>query len=212
MKKLFCLLITMFMLCISSMALAASQVGPQIPTSQKIAETYAKTWGTAQSDMTRVGLLYVNKALTTYDDEIDYRMLSDIVLCVNPKDHKLVDCSSRFADMQQMGINDLSLAERSDLIGVMSKDNLDYAVLIQVNPFIRKERMAMFRYTIEMTSDIIVKVIDMNNNKYLYNGKLSEMAKHGTAVAGVSNKSAVMKVLDIVCPKIQDIINNVPKG
>ena len=44
-------------------------------------------------------------------------------------------------------------------------------MLVQVNPFKRKERMALLRYTLEMTSDIMLRIIDVDNNEYLYNDK-----------------------------------------
>ena len=211
MRKIFCTLVAVLVLAVTSIAMAAT-VGPQIPTSQKISEAYASIWNGQPGRLTRVGVIYKNDAKTTYDDEIDVKMINSIVKAISPYDHVLVDSTALLNDLQSMGINDITMAERNDIIDVLAKDNLDYAVIVQVDPFVRKERMSMFRYTLEMTSSIPVKIIDVQNNKYIFNGKYTEFSKHGTAVGGVSNKATVMKVLDIVCPELERDIAKIPKG
>ena len=211
MKKLIVSIMTIMMLAFASVALA-SNVGPQVPTSQKISEAYAAQWNNQQGKHTRVGIIYKNNAQTTYDDEIDYKVINCLVQAVNPNDHVMVDATTALNDLQSIGINDITMAERADLIDVLSKYNLDYAVMVQVDPFVRKERLSMFRYTLEMTSSIPVKIIDVKGNKYIFNGKFVEMAKHGSAVGSVSNKATVMKVLDNVCLQIYDDVCKIPKG
>lgn len=211
MKKLCLLLISLLVLCTTAIGFAAD-TGSKIPTSTKIQEIQTKIWNGAAGRLSKVGIIYNNKAKTTYDDEIDYHVLESIIKQINPNDHVMVDATAVLGELESMGINDITLAERADLLDSLKQHNLAYAIIVQVDPFIRKERMAMFRYTIEMTSDIPVKVVDVEGNKYLYNGKISEFAKHGTAVGGVSNKSTVMKVLDNAEPKLAEIIARIPKG
>lgn len=211
MKKLLVLITTMLMLSISALAMAAEK-GAQIPVSQKINDAYAAIWHGAQGTHTKVGIVYKNNAKTTYDDEIDVKLLEAIVAAIKPQDHVLVDATASLEELQNIGVNDLAMAERADLIDVLGKKDLDYAVIVQVDPFVRKERVAMFRYTLEMTSNIPFKIIDVKSNRYIFNGKLVEFAKHGSAVGGVSNKATVMKVLEAVCPQIQQNIAKIPKG
>ncbi|MDO4178573.1 MAG: hypothetical protein Q4D21_05210 [Phascolarctobacterium sp.] len=210
MKKLCLVLVSILMLCVSAIGFAAD-TGSQIPTSTKISEISKTVWNGAVGKSSKIGVVYLNNAKTTYDDEIDYKVLESIIKQIKPTEHTLVDATNVLNDLQAMGVNDISLAERADIIDSLKNSGLDYAVIVQVDPFVRKERMAMFRYTLEMTSSIPVKVVDVQGNKYLYNGKITEFAKHGTAVGGVSNKSTVMKVLDLVAKDFEQIIARIPK-
>lgn len=211
MKKIVVILMSVLMLCVTAICCAAD-VGSKIPTSDKISEVSTKIWQGEQGKFTKVGLVYLNNAKTTYDDEIDYKILETIIAKIKPSEHILIDATPVLSDLQAMGINDIVLAERADIIDSLKAKGLDYAIIVQVDPFVRKERMAMFRYTLEMTSSIPVKIVDVEGNKYLYNGKIVEFAKHGTAVGGVSNKSTVMKVLDQAEPQFAQIISRIPKG
>lgn len=211
MKKIFLVLVSIMMLAFTAVSYAA-EVGSKIPTSDKITEVYTRVWSGVEGKNTKVGLVYANKAKTTYDDEIDYKILEAVIKQIKPNDHILVDSTKVLADLDAMGINDLAMAERTDLMDSLKNSNVDYAIIIQVDPFIRKERMAVMRRTIEMTSSIPVKIVDVQANRYLYNGKISEFDKHGTAVALVSNKTTVMRVLEKVEVQLAEIVNRIPKG
>lgn len=213
MKKIFVLFALLLIFCFATTVSAASKTGPSIPTSQKINECYQSIWNDAQGRLTKVGIIYLNRAQTTFDDDIDYDILDAVIEAINPQDHIMVDSTACLNEFASIGINDLTMAERADIIDVLKKNQLDYAVLVQVNPFKRKERMATFRYTLEMTSDIMLRVVDVQENKYLYNNKIIKMAKHGTAVGGVSNKSTVEKLLKEVGDEMYDVISTcIPKG
>lgn len=218
MKKLLSLCAALLILCFAAVGSAAAKTGPSIPTEQKISECYQDIWKGAQGKNTKVGVIYLNRAQTTFDDDIDYDILKAVIGAIHPQDHIMVDGTKCVTELAAKNIQDLALAERADMIDVLREHDLDYAVIVQVDPFKRKERMALLRYTLEMTSDIMLRIIDVDNNEYLYNDKVIKMAKHGTAavsmgVGSVSNKSAVAKVLKDVNKEISVIISTrIPRG
>ncbi len=213
MRKFFVLFSSLLILCFATTVSAASKTGPSIPTSQKINECYQNIWNGVQGHSTKVGVIYLNRALTTFDDDVDYDVLEAVIEGINPQDHIMVDGTACLTELANMGVADLALADRADVIDILKKNQLDYAVLVQVDPFQRKERMAAFRYTLEMTSDIMLRIVDVKENKYLYNTKIVRMAKHGAAVGGVSNKSAVAKLLKDVGDEIYSVVSTrIPKG
>lgn len=58
-----------------------------------------------------------------------------------------------------------------------------------------------------MTSIVPFKIIDIKNNKYLYNGKFTEVAKDSSMVGGIGNKSVALKALDKVSEEMSAIID-----
>lgn len=75
-------------------------------------------------------------------------------------------------------------------------ENIDYAVFVEIQPMVRKEKMHFFNYGIEMTTQIPFKIIDVVNNKYLYNGKFVEKGEDSTSFGGLGNKGVVLKALE----------------
>ena len=84
--------------------------------------------------------------------------------------------------------------------------SVDYVVLVQVEPFVRKEKVTVFTLGKEMTAVVPFKIFDVKSGKYIYNGKFTELAKDSSVIGDVGNKSVALKALDSVNGKISGVI------
>ena len=53
--------------------------------------------------------------------------------------------------------------------------------------------MTFFTVGKDITTTVPLKIIDLVNGKYLYNGKFTEKASDSTMIGGIGNKSVAMK-------------------
>lgn len=58
-----------------------------------------------------------------------------------------------------------------------------------------------------MTANVPFKIIDVKNNKYLYNGKFTEIAKDSSMIGGIGNKSVSIEAIEKVNEKILSVID-----
>lgn len=159
-----------------------------------------------QQDSTkpRVALLYVNNAKATYDDEINKKMNDNFDAIL--KQYKVIP-GQRYVEMlNKNGISDITTAERGDIMEVFKGEDVDFVLFVEVQPFVRKERITFFTYGIDMTAIVPVKIIDLKGNKYLYNGKFTEFARDSSMIGGIGNKSVSLKALDLVIEKMNPVI------
>ena len=153
----------------------------------------------------RVAVLYMNNAKTTYDKALDETILDNL-------EEKL---SKRFAytkddaalqKLADMGMTDLSMAERRDIIDALSGEDVDYIICVSVEPFVRKEKFSLLTQGIEMTAPVPFKLIDVKTERYLYNGKFVEKQSDSTPIGSVGNKSVAVKSLKKVNAGINKVI------
>ncbi len=157
-----------------------------------------------ESTKARVALMYVNNAKATYDDEINKKMNDNFDTIL--KQYKIIP-GQRYVEMlNKIGINDITTAERGDIIGVFKGEDIDYVLYVEIQPFVRKERITFFTYGIDITAIVPVKIIDLKGNKYLYNGKFTEFARDSSMIGGIGNKSVSLKALDLVIEKMNPVV------
>lgn len=150
----------------------------------------------AENVKPNVAVMYINNAKTKFDADIDKVMQEELARDIPSSVYNYVDGSTFVAKLNSMGIMDISSAERSDIVDCIAEDNVDYVVFVEIQPMVRKEKMHFFNYGIEMTTQIPFKIIDVVNNKYLYNGKFVEKGEDSTVIGGLGNKGSAMKALD----------------
>ena len=170
------LLVCLLLLAVSSVANAA------VPNSTK----------------PNVAVLYLNNAKTKFDGEIDRAVLGNLARNIPATKYEYIDGKQYIEKLNKIGIVDISTAERSDIVESLEGENIDYVVFMEVQPFVRKEKVHAFNYGIEMTTQVPFKIIDVLNNKYLYNGKFVEQGAKSTSWGGLGNKGVVMNALDKV--------------
>lgn len=162
----------------------------------------------AESQKPNVAVVYINHAETTFDDAIDQYMKEELAKYIPSAAFNYIDGSSVVAQLNYMGITDVSNAERSDITQCLEGTDVDYVVYLEIQPMVRKEKVHFFDYGIEMTTQVPLKIIDVVNNKYLYTGKLVEKGEDSTIIGGLSNKSPVMNALKKINVRVQAVLES----
>ena len=151
-----------------------------------------------------VATIYINNAKSTYDDELSQKLssrfnrkLSSFTLQNDPK---------VVAKLNDAGITDISVAERGDIVQIFADENIDYIVYAEIQPPILAPWVSMFNQGVKATVTIPLKIIDVKNNKYLYNGKFTETADNSAVFGGVGTKAAVFKAMDKIFDKTDDVL------
>ena len=158
------------------------------------------------AELPRVAVLYVNNAKTTYDNEVDQKVLSDLALALPATKYTQVDGAPYLAKLQKMGMTDLSTAERSDIVDVFKGADVDYCLYVEVQPFVARDKVTVFTIGKDITAVVPFKIIDLANNKYLYNGKFTEKGSDSTVIGLIGNKSVALKVLGKIDKQMAAVI------
>ena len=153
----------------------------------------------------RVVVLYMNNAKTTYDDAIDSCRKENLEKALSGR-FEYVKGDAYLAKLHDMGMTDLSLAERRDLTDALADGKFDYILCLSVEPFVRKEKFSLFTQGIEMTATVPFKLINVKADRYLYNGKFVEQQSDSTPIGSVGNKSVALKALKKVNKQITKVV------
>lgn len=153
-----------------------------------------------------VATIYINNAKSTYDAEIT-KLITDRF---NAKLslYELKSGNTYVEKLNKMGITDITTAERTDIVQVFAGDDVDYVVFAEVQPPILKSWVSFFNMGVNATVTVPVKIIDIKNNKYLYNGKFTETADNSAVIGGVGTKAAVMKALEQILVKTDEVLTS----
>lgn len=217
MKKIFMLLLTIILLCCTALVFAeeaenkSATEKPQL-FSERLKNFYAEQEKEQRrnanlENMPKVAVLYINNSQTTYNDEIDKVMFETLQESIDYATYQYIDGAPYIERLSKIGIVDITTAERADIIDAFEGEDIDYVVFLQIDPFIRKDKVTFFTVGKEMTAQIPFKIIDIKNNKYLYNGKFTEIAKDSSMLGDIGNKSVALKAIDAVKEKISSIID-----
>jgi hypothetical protein len=92
--------------------------------------------------------------------------------------HNIVDGEPYIQKLKSKGLADLTTTESGNIIPIFQQDNINYIIIIDMMPQTRKYY--------EWNSDKIIshqylKVIDVNNNRTLYNIKFAHGSRHESA-------------------------------
>ena len=159
-----------------------------------------------QANMPKVVILYVNNAKSTYDDEVDKKIKTNLEKTISPEKYLIIEGAPYIEKLKKAGIVDIATAERADIIAAFAGEDIDYVVFLEVQPFIARDKMTFFTIGKDITATVPFKMIDVVNNKYLYNGKFTEKASDSSALGGIGNKSVAMKALDKINGQINATI------
>lgn len=153
-----------------------------------------------------VATIYINNAKSTYDDEITKKLTERF-------NAKLLTYDLRPGDkyvqkLNKMGVTDITVAERTDIVQAFADEGIDYVVYAEIQPPIFKQWVSFFNQGVAATVTIPVKIIDVKANKYLYNGKFTEQADNSAVFGGVGTKAAVIMAMDKILVKSDEILVN----
>lgn len=153
-----------------------------------------------------VATIYINNAKSTYDAEI----MKKITERFNAKlgSYNVVTGEKYVEKLNKIGVTDITVAERTDIVQVFADEGVDYVVYAEVQPPIFKQWVSFFNVGVAATVTIPVKIIDIKNNKYLYNGKFTEQADNSSMLGGVGTKAAVIMAMDKILVKSDEVLSN----
>lgn len=153
-----------------------------------------------------VATIYINNAKSTYDAEISKALADRFNAKLAPF---TLQNDPRFVErLNKVGVTDISMAERDDILQVFTGENIDYIVYAEIQPPILNSWISMFNQGVKATVTLPVKIIDVKNRKYLYNGKFTETADNSAVFGGVGTKAAVVKALDQIFIKTDEVLIN----
>ena len=153
----------------------------------------------------KIALMFINNAKTTYDDELTTMVMENFDQILRPK-HEILPGAKYVELLSKVGIVDIATTERADILSVVKGENIDIIIFVELQPFLRKDKVRFFTVAKEMTLFMPVKIIDMKENRYIYNGKFTEQAEDSSAIGQIGNKSVALKVLRSTLDKMNAVV------
>lgn len=176
MRKFLLLLMMLGLICLNAVGFAAAaEIGDAGAVQRPFSERLNKA--AAEENGAKAAVLYVNNANTTYDADIDRAVLENVQAALKTSACEYIDGTEFLGQLNKNGIADITQAERADIADVFKGSGVDYVVLVQVEPFVRKEKVTVFTLGKEMTAVVPFKIFDVKSGKYLYNGNLRNLPK-----------------------------------
>ena len=212
-NKVILYLLTMIFVLSTATALAAEPADAPVSMRERMEKirvesdpVYQAEKAKRMENMPKVAVLYVNNAETTYNDEVDGGVLGNLEKCINDDKYIYINGEPYIEKLNKVGIVDITTAERADIVDAFEGEDVDYVVFIEVQPFIARDKVTFFTVGKDITTTVPLKIIDLVNGKYLYNGKFTEKASDSTMIGGIGNKSVAMKALNKINEQITSVL------
>ena len=206
MKKVFLYLLTMVLLCASSLALAAKE--PYYPYQKYVAED-AKYQQLVQGipagqrkNLPKVAVMYINNTQVDFYKDVDEKIMDNFKQVLNPHQYHFIDGTPYVEALAEMGIEDIVTAERADILDVYENSGIDYVVFLQLEPMLRKDKVTTFTKGKEVTATAPFKILDIQRKKALYNGRITRVGDKSKAFFKMGNKSVTMEAVELINEKV----------
>ena len=186
------------MLVATTVLAAEAQPDYRTFSERRQAAASAKLEQTRVSQLPRVGVIYVNNAQTTYDKRIDHFVLENLHNCITDTNYQYIDGDSFKKKLTSYGLQDLKTAERADIIEALYDEYLDYVVYMEIEPVTTKSKATVFSKGKSAVVTAPFKIIDVKNNRTLYNGEITEQGKTTVMMGKIGNKSVTLEGVKLV--------------
>jgi len=153
-----------------------------------------------------VAIVYENNAKTKYDNSIDKKLFEYLDAAMPAKTYDLVDGKPFKQELAETGIEDIADAERADIIDVLEGSGVDFFLYLGVNPVQIKDKSSLLAKGKIANTTIPFRIIDINNNKYIYTKTYTESARTMSAIGSVGSKSVTLEIMTRVGKQIQETI------
>lgn len=152
-----------------------------------------------------VAVMLVNNGKTTYDAELG-KKINDNITAKLGSNYSLVSGNPFVEKLNKNGITDITTAERSDIVQAFTGENVDFVVYVELQPVLVKSWVSFFNVGNACTVTLPLKIIDIPNNKYLYNGKFVEQADNSAVIGNVGTKAGTLAALDKAFLKMNEVL------
>ena len=216
MKKLLIFILTAVMLCVSMTALAAKkEYNPYVKyvlEDDEYQETLLTINSVKMERLPKVAVMYVNNSQADYYKAIDKEIMKNFKVILNPYIYQFIDGTPYMKQLAEMGIEDLTTAERADILDAYEGSDIDYVIFLQIEPMLRKDKVSTFSKGKEMTATAPFKMLDIKNRKALYNGRITKVGETSTMFFKLGNKGAAMEAIEMINDKVNyEIKKRLPK-
>ena len=216
MKKLLIFILTAVMLCVSMTALAAKkEYNPYVKyvlEDEEYQETLLTINSVKMERLPKVAVMYVNNSQADYYKAIDKEIMKNFKVILNPYIYQFIDGTPYMKQLAEMGIEDLTTAERADILDAYEGSDIDYVIFLQIEPMLRKDKVSTFSKGKEMTATAPFKMLDIKNRKALYNGRITRVGETSTMFFKLGNKSVAMEAIEMINEKVNyEIKKRLPK-
>ena len=155
-----------------------------------------------------VAIVYENNAKTKYDNTIDKKLFEYLDAALPVRTYDLIDGRDYKAQLAENGIEDIADAERADIVDILTGSGVDYFLYLGVNPVQVKDKGSLLAAGKIANTSLPFRIIDVNNNKYIYTKTYTESAKTMSAIGGVGSKSVTLEIMTRVGKQIQAAIES----
>ena len=155
-----------------------------------------------------VAIVYENNAKTKYDNTIDKKLFEYLDAALPVRTYELIDGRDYKAQLAESGIEDIADAERADIVDILAGSGVDYFLYLGVNPVQVKDKGSLLAAGKIANTSLPFRIIDINNNKYIYTKTYTESAKTMSAIGGVGSKSVTLEIMTRVGKQIQAAIES----
>ena len=155
-----------------------------------------------------VAIVYENNAKTKYDNTIDKKLFEYLDAALPVRTYELIDGRDYKAQLAESGIEDIADAERADIVEILAGSGVDYFLYLGINPVQVKDKGSLFAAGKIANTSLPFRIIDINNNKYIYTKTYTESAKTMSAIGGVGSKSVTLEIMTQVGKQIQAVIES----
>ena len=152
-------------------------------------------------------ILFVNDAGTTYDKAIEKKITEDITKTLKLRGYTCVDGKTFIKKFNQLGIGDLTTAEREDYATVFKGSNLGYSIYVEVMPITVREKSTMLSKGRIVSATVVFRIMDLKTNKYIYTDRFAERVSDSSMVGSVGNRSVTMSAINRINKQIRAILN-----
>ena len=216
MKKLVMFILTAMLLCVSMTAMAAKEEYNPYVKYVVEDEDYQETLLTINSvkmdRLPKVAVMYVNNSQASYYKAIDKEIMKNFKVILNPYIYQFIDGTPYMKQLAEMGIEDLTTAERADILDAYEGSDIDYVIFLQIEPMWRKDKVTTFSKGKEMTAVAPFKMLYIKNRKALYNGRITRVGETSTMFFKLGNKSVAMEAIELINEKVNyEIKKRLPK-
>lgn len=120
---------------------------------------------------TTVFPIYINNAKTTFDKDLEQKLVQNIEPVLSKK-YTIVKDDNYQEDFKKIGIDDVTKAERFDIVEVF-KDKTDFVVILEIEPIINESSSSLLSKSVTSKGSLQLKIVDIINKKYLVNERIS---------------------------------------